>query len=633
MLLAAASAPEAIASARWWPDHTDELVRWALPGRLEMHTNSDGSPGFLLSRWRDPVAATGGGLLHLELSTAAPDEDLADEAAAAGCTLRTAPLVAARFRLQLRAVGTEAVSALGEWRSTPPAAEPLVAITDALDSNTAQILTASLSDAAAVEVAVVGTAAGVAGGLQVLVLIDTTRLRPLLGSLLDSPSESPAESPAESPSDPGPTPQGDQSGVTVEAIVAALLSVPESENLIRIESLGAEPLPGRPQILAELAHRLLDDLFIRVDETAPSPWTEPRYALGPDHVRPQPQAYDLRTYRPARVGMRSTWSLSGWAAGLDQDRRAALFPELDGVAVFGTVPVVVVCPVPIDPDGGVRRVQVDVSTTGSGGMPSQRSFSFTGQTTIARFTAVYPALTHELALSARAFATLSAVPGAEPAWPRVLPARSIEPEGTLLTVTAGTLGVDTVPISAEPAVFDTAARLDLTVRSSEMATAGTTLGIDRATAVLAYPATGDGAALRVLATRADDPLGTSVQLPDRILADTSAAGGIAITAVDLEDPAPTEIRVDLADPNGRSAYAAVALVDPTGRGRTLTIDPTTPVTWTCHRPTALHPLLYRWQLHYVARRSDGTTTSLRSTAWSDTDATDLTVLAPDPEQA
>jgi hypothetical protein len=74
-------------------------------------------------------------------------------------------------------------------------------------------------------------------------------------------------------------------------------------------------------------------------------------------------------------------------------------------------------------------------------------------------------------------------------------------------------------------------------------------------------------------------------------------------------------------------------VDPTGRGRTLTIDPTTPVTWTCHRPTALHPLLYRWQLHYVARRSDGTTTSLRSTAWSDTDATDLTVLAPDPEQA
>jgi hypothetical protein len=43
----------------------------------------------------------------------------------------------------------------------------------------------------------------------------------------------------------------------------------------------------------------------------------------------------------------------------------------------------------------------------------------------------------------------------------------------------------------------------------------------------------------------------------------------------------------------------------------------------------LDPLSYQWQLHYVARRPDGTTAPLRSTAWAEATTTRLSIPAPE----
>jgi hypothetical protein len=593
-----------------WPDSDDPLLRWALPAGLELRADEDGTPRFLLSRWRDPVADAAGGMLHLDLAAAGPDEGLAVAAAAAGRELRSAPFVAVRFRLQLRAVGVDQVRALGDWRSAPPAADPLVAITDALDADTAQLLTAALADAgAALEVAVEAVAAGVAGRLPALVVVDAARLHPLLEAAL-----------AELDADP------DQPGVPAEAVVVALRSLPDDQTLVRIEPLDGQPPPDRSRVLAELAHRLLEDLFVVAGGIDPSPWSVRRYQLV-DRPPLRPLAFDLRTWRPARLRWAARWSVSTWLAGLDPGQRARLLPRLDGVAVLGTAPVVVVCAVPIDTEGGVRRVQVDVTATGAGGLPDRRSFSFTGGTSVARFTAVFPALTDDLALSAQAAATLAPVPGAVPAWPRVLAQRPVAPDGTLVTVTPATVGVATLPVGADPAVFATAARLDLAVRAGERTVAGTTLRAGRAGAVLAFPAADEPLVLDTTAVRAGDPGGPPLPLPVRAVPPNQE--GLTIQATDLEDLDPAEVLVELDDPDRRTAYAAVALLDRTARGRTFTLDPGTPVTWLCHRPTVLDPLSYQWQLHYVARRPDGTTAPLRSTAWAEATTTRLTIPAPD----
>jgi hypothetical protein len=410
-------------------------------------------------------------------------------------------------------------------------------------------------------------------------------------------------------------------------VAAALLSLPDDPALLRIDPLDGQPPPQRAGILAELAHRLVEDLFDRVGGAGSSPWAERRFRLV-DLPPSRPLAYDLRIWRAARVRWSVRWSASAWLAGLEPDQRAALLPALDEVAVFGRVPVLVVCAVPIDAEGGVRRVQVDVTATGAGGLPDRRSFSFTGATSVARFTAVFPVLTDDLALSARAAATLSAVPGAVPAWPRVLSSRPVPADGALVTVTPATLGVATLPVGADPAVFTTAARLDLAVRAGELTVAGTTLRPGRAGAVLAFPSADAPLVLEATAVRADDQDGPLLPLPGRPLSAAVTEAGLTIQAADLEDLQPTEILVELDDPAGRTAYAAVALLDRTGRSRTYTLEPGTPVTWPCHRPTVLDPLRYSWRLHWVARRADGTTDPLRSTDWAEADAARLTIPAP-----
>jgi hypothetical protein len=417
-------------------------------------------------------------------------------------------------------------------------------------------------------------------------------------------------------------------GVPVDAVAAALLSLPDDPTLMRIDPLDGQPAPQRAGILAELAHRLVEDLFVRIGGAGSSPWAERRFRLV-DLPPLRPLAYDLRIWRAAQVRWAARWSASAWLASVGPDQRAALLPALDEVAVFGSVPVLVVCAVPIDAEGGVRHVQVDVTATGAGGLPDRRSFSFTGATSVARFTAVFPALTNELALAARATATLSAVPGAVPAWPRVLPSRPVPSDGALLTVTPGTLGVTTLPVGADPAVFATAARLDLAVRAGKLTVAGTTLRPGRAGAVLAFPAAEPPLVLEATAVRVGDQDGPLIPLPARSLSAGLAQAGLTIQAADLEDLHPTEILVELDDPAGRTAYAAVALLDRTGRGRTYTLEPGTLVTWPCHRQTVLDPLRYEWRLLWVARRADGTTDPLRSTPWAEADATRLTIPAPD----
>jgi hypothetical protein len=606
MLVIDAAPSPVPALAGSWPDSDDPGVRWAQPAGLVLASQANAAPRFLLARWRDPVAAASGGVLHLALARTPPAPDLAAAAAAAGLELRTTSFSAVRFRLILRAVGTDVIRALGQWRDTPPAADPLVVASDPLDPDTAQLLTAALSGGGdAVEVVVEARGTGLAGSLDALVVVDLPRLVPLLDARMSPASDG-----------------GETIGITVDDLIATLASLPEDPQLVQVRPLDGAPAPAGAAALAELAHRLVDDLFTPVGSA--DPWSPRRFRLTPGSGTTQSRAYDLRPSRLAPVPWRASWSLSDWAAGLAPTAREALFPVLERMAVFGTAPVVVVCEVPVDPQG-VREVQVDVTAPGVGGVPDHRSFSFTGSSSVARFTAAFPAFSSPATPSARAAATLVPAPGAIPAWPRVLPTRPVPADGPLITVTPADLGLTTVVVAAESAVFTRASRLELAVRAGELMLATGTLTGTSLSATLAFPQPAElpGAPLLVI-TAVRDPEGSAFRLPGHPL----NGRPVTVAAVDLEDLSPIEVTIELDDPAGRVAYAAVALLDTTGRSRTLTLDAGTPTTWTCHRPTALDPLRYRWRLHHVTRGPDGNTRPLATTPWADASTTHLVLPAP-----
>jgi hypothetical protein len=530
-----------------WPDTADPAVRWAFPAGLAVR--ADPEPRFLVSRWRDADAGAAGGFVHLELSTV-PAEGA-----------RTVPLAAARVRVRLRGLATDRT--VLDWREVPPAADPLVDLTERLDPDEAQLLVAALTGGGtAVDVELEAVADGVVTGLPVLATVHPGRL---------------------------PT---DES--TVDEIAAALLSEPAAVDL---RALDDRPV-DRAAALAELAPRLAGDVLAPVGGR--DAWTEPRYRFlgwpGPD------PAYDLRTPRPQRVRWATTWSASDFLAGRPAGERAALVPELAGTAGFQQLPVVVVCPVPVDPVAGIRRVQVDVTAPGPGGLPERRSFGFDGGPVVRRFTAAFPAWLPAPAVTATATATLAAGPGADPPWPRVRPPVPVPVEGGLVAVTAERLGLGTVAVTADPSVFAVVGALPVAVGTG----AGATLTAEAPTATLAFPA--DPGAVLSIAGLKDRPVPAAV----------------TVTAADLEDLDPPEVTVEL---TLDLPYAAVTLADPTGRSRTLTLERGTPVRWPCHRRTALDPLSYRWQLLYVARGPDGSTAPLRATDWAGATTDHLTISA------
>lgn len=559
-----------------WADSADPHRRWAMPAGLDVRRATDGDPRFLLARWADRSTGARGGLLQLELDALPPSQP---DAVAV-------PFMAARSRLALRAVETAVITALGEWRELPPNGDPLVTLVETLEPDVLQLVEEGVeSDASVVEVVVEGIARAVTSGLPVLVVLRPEDLAGLVG----------------------------EDGATVAEIAVALHSLPT--DAVTLVGLDGGDGPGRDEILEEVAHRLAGHLA-----ADPSDAWSPRHYRLPADPATVPHAYDLRTVRPATVRFTGGWSVSGLARSLSPEQRAALFPRLDAASPFGVTRYVVVNAVPVDAAAGVRSVQVDVVTTGTAGLPEQRSFLFEGEHSTDRFDAVHPAWLGDPAPPrARAHAVLAALPGTEPAWPRRLPARPVDVTGTLVTVTPEQLGIQVVTVTVEPDALALADELVVTVLvdAAPVARAVVTSPLPLH---LAYDGSGDA----TLTVTAD---GVEVKAQEL----TGSAVLVSVVASDFVDLEPELLTVTLA-PGEQAAFVAITLEDALATTRTLTLEPDAPQTWAYHRRSKTAALRYRWQLHWVPVAEDGGTRPLASTAWAESDQAELVVSVPRQEE-
>jgi|JI10StandDraft_1071094.scaffolds.fasta_scaffold02911_8 hypothetical protein len=557
-----------------WQDSSDSTLRWAMPGGLGVHHDEHGDPEFLLARWGDRATGASGGLLRVRLDALPPVQIGA----------RAVAFAAVRTRIAVRALDTDTIVDLGDWRDVPPGADPLVTVVETLDATSVQLLDDALDgDVAAIEVFVEGVADAVTRGLPVLAVVDPEHLARLL--------------------EPG--------GQSVQEIAAALLSLPRQA--VTITVLDGGPAPDRDVVLIEVAHRVVACLTLAPDDG----WTPPRYE---PPTSPVPNAYDLRPPRPSAVRFAASWSVTDLVDALDPVARDRLLPRLDDAGPFEVSRIVIVNTVPMDARCGVRSVQVDVVTSGSAGLPERHSFVFDGDRSTRHFTAVsavwprIPPPPH-----ASGHAVLAAAPQTEPPWPRILADRPIPVTGMLVTVTPADLGVRIVTVSATPEVLALAADVHATVSVALQAMARVALApgpshlayLDEPGAVLTITADGEDIRTEEL---------------------TEQVSAVTIVASDLVDLEPVRISVRRGADGAPAAFVAVTLEGGTGTSRTFTLEPQTADTWMYHRRTKTTPVLYRWQLHWIPIATDGATQPLRSSPWTESEQIDLIISVPRREE-
>jgi hypothetical protein len=601
MLLLSDLPPEApIPVGTGFPDHAEpRRIHW-LPAGLRLLREADGSHRFTLARWRDATSGGAGGMLHVELGADAPDEALKAAAAADGWVLQPVGFHAARMRLEGWAGMLSAGAPLGPWQPGNPTAEVLAAESYTLTPEATQVLDAVLNGTeGSLSVTVEAEYSGLGPSLPVLVTASPAILREVLQPLLPAAAE-----PAGAPED---------------AVRAAILSLPEGGALLDIQPLAEGAPPSRAAILNALASHLLGVLLA----PAPGdPWAMRRYRWaedGPEKVR---QSWDLSVRLPQRARWQATWSAAGFLGTLAEEERQRYVQALPLVQPFAPVPVLVLAALPLDARF-IRSLQVDVTTTGVTGLPQKRSFHFPAAATTVRFIAFYPAMTSAFSLTATVTATLAPAPDVTPAWPVVLPSRPLPVVGTLVEVTAAAVGLGIPQISVEPAAFEKAASFEAVIRHGNTVLAAATLTRAEPTAAPAFALTDALATLTVTARQ-----GTATC----VLHEGPADAVLTIRAEMLEVLAPDAVTIVL-DPDciARTAFAAITLSDPSGRKRSFTLDADEGVVWPCWRASVFEPVSFRYQLQYVARRSDGSTAPLAIGAWQDGQGTRLAVAPPSAE--
>ncbi|HSF43246.1 MAG TPA: hypothetical protein VLT87_25825 [Thermoanaerobaculia bacterium] len=579
-----------------FPDHLEERVLHVLPAALRAVATPDGDPDFFVLRYHGDFATASGGLLHLRLELEPPPVSGED-----GREIRQVGFDGGRFRLVLRSLLEGDDAEAGDWHPVSLAGREVAAPAVGLTPQEAQILETLLADGrSVVEVEVELGYRGLVPGMPWLVTADAAALAAQLAALL--------------PAAP----------VRADGVVAAFLSLSAGDAApLRWRPLadGAEE-PSRDAILAETALRALDRLFVR------EPDEEPLYRLREDAAAGAATiSWDLAPPRQERRRHTLSWSVSELHARLtDEAARRRVFPVVTQVSPFAAVDVHVLNQVPFDP-GYLRKVVVDVRYTGEAGVPEFRSFVFDGGPDVARFSTFYPAASIPFTLDYRLTATLAPPNGT--GWPVVQKGGWIRAAGLVVEASRRTLGLDFVRLEAEPAVFEKAAAVDITLTDGPETPPLALLSLTAARPGVWVALPGQDPAAP-LAARAE-ARALADGLPPCLLREGPLAGReLKVSAYQLEVLEPDRITIEL-DPEAapRFAYVAVTVAPLGGEPRMHTLNPGEPWVWSFFRSSVFDPIRFRYRLDYVAFGADHATRPLASTDWSVAEGSALLVRPPE----
>lgn len=579
-------------------DHLDAAIRYELPDRLTLAQTSAGEPDFFLLRYSGDRHDSGG-LLQMRLQFAPFSEALTTTIIAAGQKLLSIPFESGAFRIRVRSPITDETQQVGIWHPVLFSANQVIAQSIDFDSTETQILQSLLqAEDNVVEVELELQYRGLVIGIPWLVTAQTQALKSHLMTFL-----------------------GDQP-VRVDQIIAAFLSIPTQSEMLKWIALESDAVElERDQMLTEIAWRSLDSLFQKIPSTT-LPET-PRYQL----LRSLPNdslnvSWDLIPPRQEVRKHRLSWSVSELFEQItDSEMRQKLFPIVNQVSLFGTTQIHVINFLPCDPNY-LREVRLGLRFSGANGVPEYRDVVFNGQTTIERFTVVYPTLM-PFQLDYRLSAVLAPPNGI--GWARTIKRDFVAANSSVIDLNRATAGIEFVRIEAESEVFNKASAIEISLPSTSLK-----LTPEKPSAWVALPniASTDKLTVRCVA---QPPKGVSApahSLMDGEISDRS----LKIAAYQLEVLDPDVITLTL-DPEvaPHVAYVAVSVTKPTATdiGKRHELKPNQPQTFKLlGRNSVFDSIQFRYQIHYVCYDSEGNTLPIVSTDWAIAEGTTLIIRPP-----
>lgn len=590
-----------ILAGQGFPDHEVQRLLHVLPAGMTLAREANGTPRLAISRYRDTTIEARGGLLHLELEFAALDRGLVAASAADGWNLRLVSFRDARARLKSSVPDVAQGGVLGNWSDVALSHRALLAENHLIDVHSIQMLDDLIrSGAGDVEVEIEARFDGLDRTLPVLVNADLAALLRLFGAHMPGALEGEAVTFAE-----------------IEA--AALSAAVGSASPFRLNQLNHAGIEDSPLLRRLVALAIRDDLFARIDN--PDHWAEPLYRLRND-LPEGSRSWDLSIARLRDRNWVSRWSLLSFLRSVPDAQRDALFPALSDIAPFERTELALIGPAGLD-SRFVRRVQLDVTTTGPGGVPEQRSFVYPSRPAFDRLTVVYPAFTTPFKMSAQIAATLAPFARALPALPQRLERRALSVEGTAVRWSPADAGFAMLAVTSMPGLFDLAKRIEVLVLADNRPLCIATLTGNEPDATLAWPAQTAEVVAKVTAFR-EASGGHGV-----VMYEGPATASLRLRPDQLLVLDPDRVKVNL-NPGSmvNAVYASITLLDATGRKRTIRLDEEQSIEWPCWRASRFDQLSYEYQIMWVPRLPDGTVLPLVVGEWVKGNTTELTIVLP-----
>ncbi len=598
-----------------FPDHLDEHRLYYLPEGTGLSETSTGDRDFFLLRYRGDFSAVAGGLLHMQLEFKALATELLDDLQAKGWRIHPVSFSVGRFRLGVRSMLEGATEQVGAWHEVLLGSEEVLASMVSLTPHETELLQGSLEDGrSVVEIDLDLRYRGLVPGMPWLVTAQTAALKTKLAPLLGNGS------------------------IRSDQVVAAFLSLPDlQDGSLNWQPLESDIAASQETILTEVAFRSLEVFF----QKEPTPPLEiPHYHLLPaSNTDPSTFSWDLISPRQEERSLVISWSISELYQELtDLEERRKYFPVVSQVNPFEQVSIYVVNHLPFDANY-LQEVQVDLRFTGPTGVPTYKSYTFTGEKEIVSFTTIYPALTNTFQLDYRITATLAPLTG--DGWTTLWKRDFATADGLVVEVSRKTADIDFVQVEAELQAFEKVDSIEVTLllageHASESSDPPTPLvrlllNRDKPTSWVALPGNDPDSQLHVRCLAS--PLGGVTAPPYTLFDGPLPSREVKIAAYQLEVLEPDRITISL-DPETAPhfAYVAVSLAPitaaETDEGKLYTLSPDKPRTWTIFRNSVFDSIRFRYRITYVAFDDSRHTLPMTSTIWSVAEGTLLTVRPP-----
>jgi hypothetical protein len=551
-------------------DHLDSKIRYCLPNQLKLTQTSTGEPDFFLLRYKDQPDL--GGVLKFRLQFSYPNQNT------------PVSFEAGEFRLRIRSPIDDETGQAETWHPIVSSDRTLTSSTH-LSPSEVQILRFLLENSDnVVEVETRLHYRGLVLGIPWFVTAQTQALRTHLAALL-----------GESP-------------VDINQIIVAFLSLPAQ--IVTWRSIEPDAIePEREIILTELAWRSLANLFQQ------DPITK-KYQLLPS-IHAVELSWDLIPPRQEIHTHILSWSISAFLEQItDPQQRKKLFPIIDQVEFFGTLPIHIINFLPIDPRY-LREVRVSLRFLGSNGVPEYHDLVFDGQKSVEQMTAIFPALM-PFQIDYRLSAILAPPNGV--GWLRTIKRDYIKATEPTIEINQKAAGIDFFRIEVEPATFEKASAIEISVAASTLI-----LTKEQSSAWIALPNSSPENAIPIQCIAKSS--NTSYILIDK----TTTERNLRIAAYQLEIFDPDEITLTL-DPESDSQfhYVAISLAQTSSTStqrRELTSSQ--PLVWKLFgRRSVFDPVRFRYQIHYVAYDDDRNTLPIASTEWVIAEGNALTIRPP-----